>query len=78
MSWQDAIALAVVVGAGIFVLARVRRWGTNPGSASCPSCPCCRPEADEQPLISIHPLPEPKRERTSEGDARPLVSDGQE
>ncbi len=71
MSGQDAIALAVVLGAGIYILARVRRWSKTPGSAACPSCTCCRPDADPQPLLSIDPLPEPKRDRTSEDAPRP-------
>lgn len=74
MSWQDWIAMAVVLWAGIYVLARFRRWGKIPGPAACLGCTGCRPEADGPPLLSIHPLPEQKRERASGGAARPPLS----
>jgi len=74
MSWQDAIAMAVVLGAGIYVLARLCRWGKRPGPGACLGCTGCRPEADGQLLLSIQPFPEEKRERASEGAARPSLS----
>jgi len=74
MSWQDSIAIAVVLWAGIYILARLRRWGKTPGPGACLGCTGCRPEADGEPLLSIHPHPKEKREHTCDGAPRSPLS----
>jgi hypothetical protein len=57
MSWQDLIAMAVVLWAAIYVLARLRRRGSPRGLAASVACKGCRC-GDAPSSISIDPLPQ--------------------
>lgn len=64
VGWQDAITLALVAAAAIYVLRRLWRAGRGK-RFGCGPCPSCHGPSDQGKLISIET---PKRQESRTAD----------
>jgi hypothetical protein len=55
ITWQDAAATAIVLGALAYVVRAMVRWARRKAAPPCGCCPKCPSQQAKPPLISLTP-----------------------